>query len=107
MCLARYAADAPLIDACACDVIVTDCHVNAESAGAGAAENSAPFNVFNSAGLYDPPTDATQRAEWWNAASPDFAWRHECALHLSVLSVLSVHEGLSEGVIRRRSSSVS
>ena len=86
-CLARYNANvaanggAPLIDACACDAIVTDCHVNAVTAGSGIPENSAPFNVYNSAGLYDPPADSAQRAEWWNAASSDFAWRHEC-VHL-------------------------
>ena len=84
-CIARFTANKAanggeaLIDACACDAIVTDCHVNAESAGTGPPENSAPFNVYNSAGLYDPPVDASQREEWWNAASADFAWRHECA----------------------------
>ena len=95
-CIARYQANkaanggAPRMDACACDAIVTDCHVNAVSSGSGAPENSAPFNVYNSAGLYDPPADHTQRKEWWNAASSDFAWRHECVLSNGLASALAV-----------------
>lgn len=65
------------VDACACDAIVTDCHAQATSAGAGDPETSAPFNVFNSAGAYDPPSAPANRKEWWNAASDDYAWRHE------------------------------
>eukprot|EP00892_Ulva_mutabilis_P004822 jgi/Ulvmu1/2711/UM014_0167.1 len=65
------------IDACACDAIVTDCHVNAMSSGIGEPENSAPFNVFNSAGVYKPPQNPDERKEWWNAASKEFSWRHE------------------------------
>lgn len=89
-CLNRYAANNSTnggvnltIDACACDAIVTDCHVNAVSLGTGQAENSAPFNVFNSAGVYRPPEAAADRKEWWNAASKEFAWRHECVFATS------------------------
>ena len=90
VCLERFTSsrnetgpDNLRIDACACDAIVTDCHVNAVSLGEGVPENSAPFNVFNSAGLHRPHQDPNQRKEWWNAASKEFAWRHECAaLHL-------------------------
>lgn len=86
VCMQRYEAaliatgpDALEIDACACDAIVTDCHRNAVSTGEGQVENSAPFNVFNSAGAYRPPQAAEDRKEWWNAASREFSWRHECA----------------------------
>lgn len=86
VCMQRYDAakastgpDALEIDACACDAIVTDCHRNAVSPGEGEVENSAPFNVFNSAGAYRPPQAAEDRKEWWNAASREFSWRHECA----------------------------
>lgn len=84
VCLERFRASRDVtgiesleIDACACDAIVTDCHVNAVSIGIGDIENSAPFNVFNSAGMYKPPEEPDERREWWNAASKEFSWRHE------------------------------
>jgi hypothetical protein len=77
-CLNRYnkslAVNGPSglkIDACACDAIVTDCHVYAESKGSGVAENSGPFNVFNgvssSAGRHYPTMQYTHnKTRWWN-----------------------------------------
>lgn len=87
-CLQRYNDDvstntlaAIKIDACACDAIVTDCHIHAESAGTGVAENSGPFNVHN--GVSASGGDMTSALEftgadqakswskaethWWNA----------------------------------------
>jgi hypothetical protein len=60
------------IDACACDVIVTDCHLNAESPGSGPPENSGPFNVQNgvssSAGRWAYPSKYTKiNSTWWDA----------------------------------------
>ena len=69
---------------------MTDCHVNAVSEGTGEPENSAPFNVFNSAGAYDPPADAAARAEWWSAVDPAFAWRHEYVPRISLSMRMNV-----------------
>jgi hypothetical protein len=78
-CLNRYynniavnSLDKLKIDACACDVIVTDCHVNAYSLGSGPPENSGPFNVYNgvsaSAGKVSEPRDYTRvNSTWWDA----------------------------------------
>ena len=82
VCLARYNASlfttGAYVDACACPEIVTDCHRNGMSEGSGPVENSAPFNVFNSPGAYDPPEAVADRKEWWNAIDPNYSTRHEC-----------------------------
>jgi hypothetical protein len=77
-CLSRYneslavnGASGLKIDACACDAIVTDCHVYAESEGSGKKENSGPFNVHNgvsgAAGRLYPTLEYTHtNTRWWN-----------------------------------------
>jgi hypothetical protein len=87
VCLQRYDIDVAAkggtanvqIDACACDAIVTDCHMNAQSPGSGTPENSGPFNVYNGVGNIQPPMDPAQRSEWWNAADPNFPSRSRYA----------------------------
>jgi hypothetical protein len=77
-CLNRYneslavnGASGLKIDACACDAIVTDCHLYAESEGSGKKENSGPFNVHNgvsgAAGRRYPTQEYTHtNTRWWN-----------------------------------------
>ena len=100
-CLQRYNEDMAAnaqrkIDACACDAIVTDCHVNAESAGAGDDENSGPFNVHNGVSVsqghifqfpFWPRLDS--ESHWWNAHDNYLPDTVSCATTLSVLYAVS------------------